>query len=264
VISLHVPAKPNKVYDILILPDGYTVEQAEKLRSDAERVADILLATKPYNELKDRIAVRAIEAFSRESGIDQPRKGIWRDTLFDTSFNSFDSERYVLTTANKTIRDVAANAPYDALLIMLNTKRYGGGGILNQYATFAVDNEWTGYLLTHEGGHSMAGLGDEYYSSQVAYSEFYKPGLEPWEPNITALLDPDDIKWKHLIRPGTPIPTPATEEYKDVVGAFEGAGYAAKGLFRPAYDCKMFSRSDIDYCPVCMEAVRFMILFNTE
>ena len=265
VIDIHVPAEPHKVYDVIILPEGYTEEEAPKLRADAKRITEFILSIKPYDELKDHMAFRTIEAFSRESGIDQPRKGIWRDTLFDCGFNAFDSERYVLTIANKMIGDVAANAPYDAVLIMLNTERYGGGGILNTYATFAVDNEWGGYLVTHEGGHSFSGLGDEYYTSDVAYTDFYKPGVEPWEPNITALLDPENIKWKEYVTPGTPIPTPDEEQYRDgVVGAFEGAGYCAKGLYRPSYDCKMLSRANIDYCPVCMAAVKEMILFYTE
>ena len=265
VIDLHVPAEPRKVYDILILPEGYTEEEAEKLRSDAERMANVILETKPYSEMKDMIAVRTIEAYSRESGIDQPREGIWKDTLFDARFNAFDSPRYVLTINNKAIADAAANAPYDAVAIMLNTERYGGGGIFNAYTTFAVDNEWAGYLLTHEGGHSFSGLGDEYYTSDVAYTDFYTADAEPWEPNVTALLDPENLKWKEFVTPGTPIPTPATDEYKkDVVGAFEGAGYMAKGLYRPAFDCKMISRANIDYCPVCMEAVRQMIRFYTE
>ncbi len=265
VIDLHVPAEPRKVYDILILPEGYTKEEAEKLRADAERMAKFLLETKPYSEMKDKIAVRTLEAFSRESGIDQPREGIWKDTLFDARFNAFDSPRYVLTINSKAIADVAASAPYDAVAIMLNTERYGGGGIFNAYLTFAVENEWAGYLLTHEGGHSFSGLGDEYYTSDVAYTDFYTADVEPWEPNVTALLDPENIKWKEFVTPGTPIPTPATDEYKEgVVGAFEGAGYMAKGLYRPAFDCKMISRANVDYCPVCMAAVREMILFYTE
>lgn len=264
VLDLHVPAEPRKVYDVLILPEGYTKSEAEKLRADTERVKDILLKTKPYSEMKDIVAVRAVEAFSRESGIDEPRNGIWRDTLFDASYNSFDSARYVLTPNSKTLHDVAANAPYDALLIMVNSPRYGGGGIFNLYTTFAVDSEWAEYLVTHEAGHSFAGLDDEYYTSDVAYTEFYKPGVEPWSPNVTALLDPANLKWGDMVAEGTPIPTPDTDEYKEVVGAFEGACYVAKGLYRPCFDCKMKSKANIDYCPVCMQGVRRLLEFYTE
>lgn len=264
VIELHVPAEPSKVYDVLILPDGYSAGELEKLHRDAQRSADILLSTKPYSEMKDKIAVRAIEAISADSGPDEPREGIWRDTVFDTSFNAFDLPRYVLTFANKTIRDVAANAPYDALLIMVNSDRYGGGGIFNLYTTYTADSEWAAYLITHEAGHSFVGLGDEYYTSKVAYNEFYPRGIEPWEPNITALLDPSNVKWSDMIVESTPIPTPEEEKYKNTVGVFEGAGYSAEGLYRPYKDCKMFSKGDLEYCPVCMAAVRRLIEFYTE
>jgi hypothetical protein len=57
----------------------------------------------------------------------------------------------------------------------------------------------------HEFGHHFAGLADEYYTSDVSYgSPADRP--EPWEPNATA--DPQAAKWKDLIAPGTPLPTP--------------------------------------------------------
>ena len=108
-------------------------------------------------------------------------------------------------------------------------------------------------------------MGDEYYSSSVAYSEFYPPGVEPWEPNVTAILrGPRKVKWKDQLSPGVPLPTPEEDQYAGKVGVFEGAGYAAKGLYRPALDCKMFSKRRLDFCPVCMGAVEQMIRFYTE
>jgi hypothetical protein len=169
----------------------------------------------------------------------------------------------VLTTANKDIRDVAANVPYDFIIIMLNTDRYGGGGIYNLYTTFAVDDVFAEYLVLHESGHSITGLGDEYYTSQVSYEEFIKPGVEPWEPNVTALLDPENIKWKEFIKEGTPIPTPATEEYADVIGAFEGASYVAKGFYRPTLDSMMKSKI-LGYGPVNSAHISKVIKFYSD
>ena len=85
--------------------------------------------------------------------------------------------------------------------------RYGGGGIYNFFCVFTAHNVWSNYLLLHEFGHSFAGLADEYYTSSVAYNEFYPKGIEPIEPNITALLDSENLKWKEFLSPGIDIPT---------------------------------------------------------
>jgi len=82
-------------------------------------------------------------------------------------------------------------------------------------APLPLDNQWYEYLMLHEFGHSFTGLADEYYTSQVAYNEFYPRGIEPVEPNITALLNPKDVKWKKLLTPGTAVPTPWEKEEFD-------------------------------------------------
>jgi hypothetical protein len=207
---------------------------------------------------------------------------------------------------NRNIRDIASAVPYDALFLVVNTDQYGGGGIYNLYACSAADNRWSEYVFVHEFGHSFGGLGDEYYTSDVAYSDFYPQGVEPWEPNVTALLDPEHVKWQQFLTPGIPIPTPWDKEkydreeseyrrklkelrekkapeseiekvrvehqkwvehffqnhrYRDAVGAFEGAGYASKGLYRPALNCIMFSKGNIPFDPVCRAAIEHRIRF---
>lgn len=59
----------------------------------------------------------------------------------------------------------------------------------NFYACGTADNPRTPVVFTHEFGHSFAGLADEYFSSEVAYQDFYNLKYEPWEPNITTLVD---------------------------------------------------------------------------
>jgi hypothetical protein len=257
---LHGRGAPERSLDIVILGDGYRPEQLPKYREDARRFAAVLLATPPFSTLRERINLWAVESPSRESGVDEPRKGIYRDTALGMSFNTFGSSRYLMTTENKAVRDVAANAPYDAIYIMSNTSRYGGGGIYNLYASFVSDNEYDEYVLIHEFGHSFAALGDEYYSSSTAYNEMYPRGVEPWEPNLTAQARRARIKWGALIAPDTPVPTPPGDpRYAGRVGLFEGAGYSAKGLYRAAIDCKMFDKGAKPFCPVCMKAVESAI-----
>jgi len=139
---------------------------------------------------------------SEDSGVDEPGANIYRNTVMNCTFNSLGSDRYLLTEDNKAVRDLAAFVPYDALYIMVNHSRYGGGGIYNLYCTFTTGNQYKDFLFIHEFGHSFAGLADEYYTSSTAYNDFYPRGVEPVELNITALTDPQNVKWKNHLTPG--------------------------------------------------------------
>jgi hypothetical protein len=217
VITLRENGPSAKQVDLLIVADGYTAQQRNKFVADAKRLSNILLATQPFARHAQRFSVRCLFVPTQEGGISNPRKGIWKDSAFGLSFNAFDSDRYVLTYEDQTLRNAAAQAPYDALILLFNERKYGGGGIYNLWATVASDTEPAPYVFVHEFGHSFAGLADEYYSSQVAYEEFNPAGVEPWEPNATALLDPAKLKWKDLVDPSTPLPTPWNQALYDSV-----------------------------------------------
>lgn len=314
---------PSEKVDVVFVGEGYTANEEAKFKADLDRFTAVFFSQEPYRSMKNKFNIYGVLKPSAESGCDEPSYGQFKNTALGASFDSFGSERYLLTEDNRSLRQVAGQVPYDTILIMVNHKRYGGGGIYNLYCTFTTDNQWHEYLMLHEFGHSFTGLADEYYTSQVAYNDFYPRGIEPVEPNITALLNPAQLKWKKLVSPGVEIPTPwekkefdrmdlayqATRQkineeiarkkregapreviekleaeserlsleqarkideflrkskYAGKVGAFEGAGYASTGLYRPAVDCIMFSKGKKPYCPVCQEAIRQMINFYCE
>lgn len=263
VYKVKYSGEPENHVDIVIIPDGYTKEEMDKFVSDSKRFAESILNTDPFSKNKEKINIYAVKTPSPESGTDFPGLNVWKNTLVNASFYTFDSERYLMTTDNKSIRNVAANAPYDQIFILVNTSHYGGGGIYNFYSTAAADNEHTPFLITHEFGHAFAGLADEYYTSDVSVENFYDLNAEPWEPNITTMIHFDN-KWKSMMAKDTPIPTPATDEYKNAVGVFEGGGYVAKGVYRPAYDCTMQSVRYNFFCPVCQNAIQKMIDFYSK
>ncbi|MDP4290145.1 MAG: M64 family metallopeptidase [Bacteroidota bacterium] len=284
--------------DLVILGDGYTGAEMEKFRKDAKRLTGALFNAEPFKSRIKDFNVRLVETPSKTSGVTKPHLHVYKRTPLSVHYSSFDSERYALTYDNKTIRDVASAVPYDFMIILVNERTYGGGGIYGLYTTVSVDNKYANYIMIHELGHHMAALADEYYTSAVSY-EIPKVTVEPWEPNITAMFDKDKLKWKDLVEAGTPLPTPwnkdefdkfeykiqktrdsiraallpetvmealfdkqqkaedtffAKEKYKDKVGAFEGAGYNPKGLYRPQLDCIMYSRHMI-YCKVCQRSL---------
>jgi hypothetical protein len=163
----------------------------------------------------------------------------------------------------KTVYDAAASVPYDHIYVLVNTERYGGGGFYNFVSLCTADNELTPQVFVHEFGHGFAGLGDEYYNSAVAYEDFYNLEIEPWEPNITTLVD-FDKKWKDMVDEDTPIPTPRKDKYRNTVGVYEGGGYMAEGIYSPHIDCRMNTNEAEGFCPVCQEAIRKVIRFYSE
>lgn len=232
-IKLHEKGDPATKLDLLILGDGYTAAQRGKFERDAQRLVKILFAASPFKERENDINVWGLVPASPESGISRPSQGIHRRTPLGATYDAFDSERYILTFENRTLRDIAANAPYDVMEILTNTQTYGGGGIFNLYSTVAADSAWAPYIFVHEFGHHLAGLADEYYTSQVAYLPS-PTRVEPWEPNVTALLDPASLKWKDLVTPGTPIPTPWPKEEQEAYDAdYQKRRQAIRAANRP-------------------------------
>ncbi|MGE5411711.1 MAG: M64 family metallopeptidase [Clostridiales bacterium] len=254
---------PSQKVDLLIIPEGYKKEEMNKFKEDCQRFAGYLFNCSPYRENKDKFNIWGVEAPSKESGTDIPASNIWNETLVNTMFYTFDLERYCMTSDNKTLRDVAANAPYDQIYILVNSTKYGGGAIYNHYSVCVSNNKYDEYIFTHEFGHAFAGLADEYYTSDVAYENFYPEGIEPWEPNITTLVH-FDKKWKNLVDKDVPVPTPEEKAYVSKTGVFEGGGYVPKGVYRPRIDCSMKSATVNNFCPVCKQAIVDMINFYTE
>lgn len=208
VIDQHISGGSHEKVDLAFIGEGYTAEEADLFEQDLERLTAAFLTHEPFASNKELFNIRGVLAPSNESGCDEPTRATFRDTAVGASFNSLGSPRYLLTEDNRQLRDIAANVPYDALIIMVNHDRYGGGGIYNLFCVLTAHNHWSPYLLVHEFGHSFAGLADEYYTSSVAYNEFYPPGVEPPEANITALMEPGNLKWKDLVADGTPLPSP--------------------------------------------------------
>jgi IgA Peptidase M64 len=304
-IEFQKSGDPADKVDFLMLCDGYTAAERGKFERDARRLLDVLFGTSPFKEHKSDFNVWGLCPSALESGISRPSTGIHLASPVGATYDAFGSERYILTFENRAMRQIAQFAPYEFIEILTNTRTYGGGGIFGLYSTVAADSAEAPYVFVHEFGHHFAGLADEYYTSSVAYLPPTER-VEPWEPNVTALLDPTQLKWKTLVAANTPIPTPwlkdeyekrsieyqerrskirgerrpeeemealfrenrefevklfAGEQYRNRVGAFEGAMYEAKGYYRPQVDCIMFTRSR-DFCEVCRRAIeRIIALF---
>jgi hypothetical protein len=315
---------PHDKVDFVFLAEGYTAADKDKFKTDVDRMTAFLFTVEPYKSAKARFNVRGVFRPSAERAMDEPRQNAYKKTMLDASFNAFDLDRYMLIEKDHRMHEVAAQVPYDAIIVLVNSKRYGGGSIALDYCVTTVDNQRSLEVFVHELGHSFGFLADEYYTSEVAYNDFYPKGVEPLEPNITALLDPERVKWKDLLSPGIAIPTEYGKDrietaqgerqknrkaqadeiaaakkkglseveikkiqdryaeadkplaktiadtraqyasLNDKVGVFEGAGYAAKGLYRSQVNCIMISNPKNEFCAACRQAIARMIDFTSK
>ena len=267
----------SQCVDLAIVAEGYTADQMDKFYRDCERAADAIFDHEPFKSMKNRFNVVAVGAVSNESGPSEPGRGIWHDTVLRSHYDTFYSDRYLTTSAVHRLFDLLSGVPFEHIIVLINTPRYGGGGIYNQWMCSSSDHATFRQVLVHEFGHSYAGLADEYAYGD-SHVEWYPSDTEPWEPNITTLRD-FDLKWKDLIKTGTPVPTEKT--IKDIptalrtmkpdelnamtqrVGVFEGAGYMARGAYRPAELCRMNVNEVADFCPVCTRAIIAITDFYT-
>lgn len=256
VVEIQKSGSSEEKVDLVFVAEGYTAAEEDKFIEDAKRFMEALFKTAPYNQRRSDFNVWAVAVDSEESGTDYSGKGIYKNTALNTGYYTFGVDRYLTTQDMKPIRDAVWNVPTDAIFLLINADTYGGGGMYNFYACGTAGHPKTPEVFTHEFGHSFAGLGDEYYSSEVAYSDFYNLNYEPWEPNITTLKD-FGSKWEDMLEKSTPVPTPATPENVGKLGVYEGGGYVSKGVYRPMQSCMM---NDLKaFCPVCQRAILRMI-----
>ena len=249
--------------DIVLLPEGYTQEEMGKFVKDCNFFVESLFSFAPYDRYRSGFNIRGVMAPSKDSGCTEPGAHVYKNTAMRFSYWTFDSERYCMSTDNRDIRDLAGQVPYDQIYVLVNSKKYGGGGIYNFYCSSAIGNTYSGDIIIHEFGHGFAGLADEYYTDETGYGDFYNNDIEPWEPNITTLVD-FDAKWKDMLNKKTPVPTPREPKYENTIGVFEGGGYEAEGIYSPHMDCLMKTFKGHEFCPVCQRAIERMILYYTE
>ena len=208
---------------IAYLAEGYQKDEMSTFIDDVRVAMEALFEHEPFKSLRDRFHIVAVKAPSQESGTSEPGRGIWKNTALHSHFDTFYSDRYLTTLHLKDMHDWLAGIPYEHIIVLVNSGRYGGGGIFNSYNLTTTHHAKYRPVVVHEFGHSFCGLGDE-YAYDIEEVPMYPKDIEPWEPNLTTLVD-FPSKWQDLVDKKTPIPTPLTVQYKDKVGVYQGAGY---------------------------------------
>ena len=266
--------------DLAIVAEGYTDAQMGKFYADCQRVADALFAHEPFTSLKSRFNIVAVAAPSADAGPSVPHQGRWSRTPAGTHYDTFYTDRYLMTQDVHRIYDLLAGIPFEHIIVLVNSDTYGGGGIYNQLTVTTSDHPTFRQVQVHEFGHAYAGLGDEYFYDD-GYETMYPADTEPWEPNLTTLVD-FPSKWADMVPQKTPVPTPPATNvphYRNIktekerrllneatqrVGVFEGGGYQSKGVYRPAQECRMKINEVEHFCPVCSRAITRITDFYTS
>ncbi len=247
---------------IAYLAEGYQQDEMSTFIDDVRVAMEALFEHEPFKSLRDRFHIVAVKAPSQESGTSEPGRGIWKNTALHSHFDTFYSDRYLTTLHLKDMHDWLAGIPYEHIIVLVNSGRYGGGGIFNSYNLTTTHHAKYRPVVVHEFGHSFCGLGDE-YAYDIEEVPMYPKDIEPWEPNLTTLVD-FPSKWQDLVDKKTPVPTPLTVQYKDKVGVYQGAGYNVKDVYRPCQDCRMRTNEHPVFCPVCQRALTRLIDFYTK
>ena len=247
VMNLHVQGEPNHSLDIVLLPEGYTEHEREQFVADCRVFVSEFFRFEPWTSNEHRVNIRAVWAPAEESGVSIPSEHKWVNTSMKVGYDTFNSSRYQMTRYYQAVRDIAANAPYDYIYILTNSDKYGGGGIYNFYGIGAGHDRFgsSGAVHVHEFGHQMLGLGDEYVEVGNNISSQYKPGVEPFEANLTTLTDISGKPWAQQQADSDAVYGQALPE---------GGGYLEHGIWRPYENCLMRALN-YPLCPVCQKAV---------
>ncbi|MCR5077384.1 MAG: IgA Peptidase M64 [Prevotella sp.] len=267
--TLQQAADTARCIHIAYIAEGYTEAEMPTFLADCRTAMEALFAHEPFRSLRQRFNVIAVKAPSAESGTSEPGQGIWKNTALGSHFDTFYSDRYLTTLHLRRLHDWLAGTPYEHIIVLVNTEKYGGGGILNSYNLSMTHHPAFKPVVVHEFGHSFAGLGDEYAYDQEPI-DMYPTDVEPWEPNLTTLTHFHG-KWENLISKGTPLPTPQPADLdrpharrdRWKVGAYEPAGYTQHGVYRGFPDCRMRTNTHPEFCPVCRQAITRLIQFYT-
>lgn len=235
--------------DVAILAEGYTEKEMEVFYRDAKIACESLFSHEPFKSTQSKFNIVAVASPSQDSGVSVPRKNLWKHTAVHSHFDTFYSDRYLTTSRVKEIHNVLAGIPYEHIIILANTDVYGGGGIYNSYTLTTAHHSLFRPVVVHEFGHSFAGLADEYYYDDDVMTDTYPLSVEPWEQNITTRVN-FASKWEDMLSTSN-----------DQVGVYEGGGYSAKGIYRPALNCRMKTNEHPEFCPVCQRAIRRIIEF---
>ena len=239
--------------NMVFIGDGFAQKDQQKWKDHVDEMLDNLFETslgEPFGRYHKFFNVYRIDMISEYSGLDlinkyTPLRGMTScrdytvgDCITDWQ-RTHDAIDYYMTDFESPeihFREVALNSDEH-----FGSVHYPQRGILN---TYSAGNTYTINIFIHENGHIAGMLADEYVNDDNAVYT----GGEPSNVNITTVLNP--LKWEDWIG----YDQPYSFTGNSLIGAYEGAKYVGKGIYRPSEQC-MMNRYTNPFCAVCREKI---------
>lgn len=214
---------------ILICGEGYTKSQQQKFIEDVKRVWDGAIQHEPYRSYADRFNVYALCTASESSFnsggstffdvvIDKksgPRisgnKSAWKNHIFERCIGpAFLEQIHDAHIPNKTDPDTfiwdddKMYPPFyyvhkyiNQFAVLVNTAQDFGGSHRNyksgiHYLITPADSPRAQKTFTHELGHGLLELGDEYMTSATESTDYTSL-------NVAYTHDPEKVKWEKML-----------------------------------------------------------------
>ena len=191
--ALLANGDPAEKVDLAIVGDGYTGTEHEKFLADARRAMGYLFAVRPFTARMREINVNAVFVASGQSGVTDGFMGIEKNTALRCAYGAGENERTLSVGDHRALCEAASAVPCDFVLVLANSRRYGGSAYFGGPAVVAIDSPAADYLVVHELAHVIGGLAEEYYIP-TADGPSYRGNVEPWNPNVT--LSGANAKWR--------------------------------------------------------------------
>ena len=247
-VTIQQAADTTNCIRIAYVAEGYTKDQLDDFVNDCKVAASALFEHEPFKKMQSSFNLVGVFTPSEQQGTSTPHEGRWNNTILGSHYDTFYSKRYLTTLHLKRLHDILVCSPYEHIIVLVNNEQYGGGGIYNSYTLTSTKGPLFRPVVVHEFGHSFGGLADEYEYADT--DPMYFSDTEPWEPNITTKADFSQ-KWQNLIDEGK-------------AGLVEGGGYQSKGVWRGLPDCRMRTNEHKEFCPVCQQALQYLIDFYVK
>ncbi len=241
--NIKVSGDVDKRINLVVLSDGYQASEFSKFITDVTNFSNEMFTQSPFKEYANYFNVYVIKVPSNESGTDHPGSATdvtepvipvaFKDTYFNTSFDTSGIHRLLYTFSSSSIYNVLANSfpEYDQPIILVNSSDYGGAG--GPYAVSSTGNS-ANEIIIHELGHSLFDLKDEYYPGDALAGEAI---------NMAQESNTNLIKWKNWI---------------GIDGVFRYQHIDTNGnpkpWYRPHQSCKM-RYLGVPFCSVCQEGI---------